>query len=327
MFEHFTDDARRSIVVGQELARARGASAIETDDVLRAILDMRATLGTTILTSRGLDAKAMFVAIGTEMPSTSASITGHIPFVEHVKTVLVQALTASKSLGDEHVGTEHLVLGVLVAGGSRGWRHLRDAGVTADAYREAVEAETDRAQAGTAFTDSLHIARAMAKLAEADGPGALAEADAALAAARAEGDQGEQLALALNMVAWVVALTLVEPRFAEALALADQAVALQPDSEAFQGTRWAMLTVVGRGAEAIEGHQAILALGDDVLGADRGVSHSFLARSYLDIGDLDQARHHLREADRLGAPWPIHRDTWRRLDDLDGTWLPPSAEG
>jgi len=325
MFEHFTDDARRAIVMGQELARRRGASPIETDDVVCAVLGMRATLGTEILASRGLDARAMAAAIAAELPTRLPVLAGHIPFADHVKTVLTQALAGSKALGDEHVGTEHLVLGVLATGGSRGWRHLHDAGVTADAYREAVATHADRAASGSSFTDSLHLERAMAKLAAHDGLGALRDADAALALARNEANGPEPLALAQNMVAWVVALTMVEARFAEALALVDQALAAQPDSEAIQGTRWAMLTVVGRGPEAIEGHQAILALGDDVLGDDRGVSHSFLARSYLDAGDLDQARHHLREADRLGAPWPIHQDTWRRLDDLDGTWLPPSG--
>lgn len=322
MFERFTPDARRVIVVAQELSRARGGPYIEIDDIARAVLGLPSTLGCELLVSFDVDPVATTEAIRAGQPTGSKRPEGHIPFALDVKAMLERAVRGAFTLHDSHIGTEHLTWGILATGGSRAWKAIGERGVDSDRYWAALAARTDRASAGSAAGDAAHLEQAHRLLLAHDGPAALAEADLALADAERSGQQ-PHLAHAQNLVAWLVALQVQAGRYDEALDLIHRALAARPAEEALQGTRWSLLAVMGRGADAVAGLEHVLTLGDDVLGPERGVSHTFLGRALLDAGDRDGARAQAREADRFGAPWPVQQDLWRRIDELDGTWLPP----
>lgn len=316
MFERFTNDAKRAVVAAQEEARGARRAAIEYDDVVVGVLAQPRNVGAWLLAELGVDVGAVLVEIRAGRPTGTATVQGHLPFTAAAKDELDQLPYAAALLRDEHLGTEHLILVTLTVGRSLGARLLVQAGADAPRYRAAIEAHAGRLRSGAIHAEAPHLYRAVEHLRASDGANALTEADLALADAARSGQQ-PMLAHAQNLVAWIISLGMVEGRYPEALALVEQALAQLPDEVGIAGTRLAVLSVMGRGAETIAGHERILALGDEVLGEKRGVSHSFLARALLDVGDLRAARSHLEEADRLATTWPIHTDTWRRLRDLE----------
>jgi ATP-dependent Clp protease ATP-binding subunit ClpA len=112
MFERFTDQARRVVVLAQEEARLLGHGYIGTEHILLGLLAEGEGLAAQSLASLGirLDAAKELVAEmigeGTGQPS------GHIPFTQRTKKVLELSLREAQRLGDSFIGTEHILLGM-----------------------------------------------------------------------------------------------------------------------------------------------------------------------------------------------------------------------
>jgi ATP-dependent Clp protease ATP-binding subunit ClpC len=112
MFERFTDQARRVVVLAQEEARLLGHGYIGTEHVLLGLLAEGEGLAARALASLeiSLDAArekvAEIIGEGTGQPS------GHIPFTPRTKKVLELSLREAQRLGDSYIGTEHILLGM-----------------------------------------------------------------------------------------------------------------------------------------------------------------------------------------------------------------------
>jgi ATP-dependent Clp protease ATP-binding subunit ClpC len=112
MFERFTDQARRVVVLAQEEARLLDHGYIGTEHILLGLLAEGEGLAAQALASLdiGLDAAreqvAEIIGPGTGQPS------GHIPFTPRTKKVLELALREAQRLGDSYIGTEHVLLGM-----------------------------------------------------------------------------------------------------------------------------------------------------------------------------------------------------------------------
>ena len=113
VFERFTDKARRVVVLAAEEARLLEHNYIGTEHVLLALLRVD-DLGGALLTARGLthdDARARVEATGE--PSKAAPLEGHLPFTPRAKKALEMSLREARQLGDDFIGSEHLLLGLL----------------------------------------------------------------------------------------------------------------------------------------------------------------------------------------------------------------------
>ena len=112
MFERFTDQARRVVVLAQEEARMLGHGYIGTEHILLGLLAEGEGLAAQALASLEirLDAAreqvAEIIGEGTGQPS------GHIPFTPRTKKVLELSLREAQRLGDSYIGTEHILLGL-----------------------------------------------------------------------------------------------------------------------------------------------------------------------------------------------------------------------
>ena len=113
MFERFTDQARRVVVLAQEEARLLNHPYIGSEHALLGVL--AEGHGTGAHTLRSLDVsiemvRAKVVALvgrGDRAPS------GHIPFTPQAKRALEGALREALHAGDHEIGTEHLLLGLI----------------------------------------------------------------------------------------------------------------------------------------------------------------------------------------------------------------------
>lgn len=138
MFERFTDQARRVVVLAQEEARLLNHPYIGSEHTLLGLLAEGHGVGAQALVSLGVTmetARGKVVALvgrGERVPS------GHIPFTPQAKRALEGALREALHLGDHEIGTEHLLLGLIREGDSTAARTLEELEVDLDSVRARV---------------------------------------------------------------------------------------------------------------------------------------------------------------------------------------------
>jgi ATP-dependent Clp protease ATP-binding subunit ClpC len=113
MFEKFTDRARQAVVHAQEQARQLNHNYIGTEHILLGLIREGDGLAAEALAALGISLEAArqeieaIIGRGTEPPSA------HIPFTPRSKKVLELALGEAHELGHEHIGTGHILLGLI----------------------------------------------------------------------------------------------------------------------------------------------------------------------------------------------------------------------
>jgi ATP-dependent Clp protease ATP-binding subunit ClpC len=114
MFERFTDRARRVVVLAQDEARLLRHPYIGTEHLLLGLLREPHGQAVQVLQAAGVAASDTRIRVlarvqaGQKAPSEHT----HIPFTPQAKKVLELSLRESLELGDNYIGTEHLLLGL-----------------------------------------------------------------------------------------------------------------------------------------------------------------------------------------------------------------------
>jgi len=138
MFERFTDRARRVVVLAQDEARKLDHNYIGTEHILLGLLRDGEGVAVAALDGLGIrldETRAKVTEIigrGSEQPS------GHIPFTPRAKKVLELSLREALELGNDYIGTEHILLGLIREGQGVAAQVLVDLGASLDHTREKV---------------------------------------------------------------------------------------------------------------------------------------------------------------------------------------------
>ncbi len=140
MFERFTDRARRCVTAAQERARELGHDSIGTEHILLGVLADPGSVASGVLRGMGLDAEGVRREVEEEVVDLRASdpVSGHIPFTPRAKRVLELSLREALALKHNHIGTEHILLGLLSEGEGIGAQVLTKLGVQLVEARAAV---------------------------------------------------------------------------------------------------------------------------------------------------------------------------------------------
>jgi ATP-dependent Clp protease ATP-binding subunit ClpC len=154
MFERFTDRARHSIVLAQEEARRLRHNYIGTEHVLLGLLGEPRGIAAQVAESFGLTLEVgrgeVLAIIGRGQQEME---TGHIPFTPRAKKCLELSLREALQLGNDYIGTEHVLLGIIREGKGVGsqilLRHAGSLGEVRDAVvslmpRVAVASQSGR---------------------------------------------------------------------------------------------------------------------------------------------------------------------------------------
>src|SRR5437773_1923146 len=147
VFERFTERARQVVVLAQDEARALKHNYIGTEHILLGLLREEEGIAARVLESLDVTIEevraqvARIVGQGDEWPAT-----GQIPFTPGAKKVLELAQREALALGHNHIGTEHILLGLVRENEGVAARILLDF----DADAEAVRNEVIRALSGAA---------------------------------------------------------------------------------------------------------------------------------------------------------------------------------
>lgn len=116
MFERFTKRGRKVMSLANEQARRFGHKQIGTEYILLGLLTEGAGTGVTILKKRGVDIDGMLAEVEQIRTLKSGSQTpgeGEVPGTPHAVKVIEYAIEEARALNHDHIGTEHLLLGLL----------------------------------------------------------------------------------------------------------------------------------------------------------------------------------------------------------------------
>jgi ATP-dependent Clp protease ATP-binding subunit ClpA len=140
MFERFTDQARRTVVLAVEECRRLGHTQINPEHLLLALLMQDDAMASRLLINFGVDVGALrrdvehSMGLGSQPPQH----TGHIPFNPQTKHVLDLALQEATKLQHRPIGTQHLLLALIRADWSAAATALHAAGVDLERTRQRI---------------------------------------------------------------------------------------------------------------------------------------------------------------------------------------------
>jgi len=113
MFERFTDKSRRAVVLAQEEARQLNHNYIGTEHLLAGLRRENLGVAARALESAGISMDAVRAEIEKLVGRGQLTPSGHIPFTPRAKKCLELSLRESLTLGHNHIGTGHLLLGLI----------------------------------------------------------------------------------------------------------------------------------------------------------------------------------------------------------------------
>ena len=112
MVGRFTDSARRVSLVALQEARGFNHTAIGTGHLLLGLIG-EGGAAASVLASAGLSRQVCRALVLEVDGRGTVPVPGALPFTPGAKRALASAVRESLALGHRHVGTEHLLLGVL----------------------------------------------------------------------------------------------------------------------------------------------------------------------------------------------------------------------
>ncbi|MFD4505516.1 Clp protease N-terminal domain-containing protein [Streptomyces sp. NPDC058457] len=144
-FERFTNLNRHSIVLAQEAARTHKHDSIGTEHLLLGLLGEPQGLAYEVLVAKTESEQRIRDAIEEALPPAGRKAPrGHIPFRPESKEAIEQTRRASADLGNDWVGTEHTLLGLIRVQKSPAAQILRGLGFTSEELHETVKTEITR---------------------------------------------------------------------------------------------------------------------------------------------------------------------------------------
>ena len=183
MFERFTEEARSAVVAASRQAEGLHHGYIGTEHLLLGLLDDRTTPAARLLADRGvdgewvrgevvrivgrgepdLDADAL-ATLGIDLDAVRERVErtfgagalsrrrcrrglmtgGALPFTARAKKALELSLREAIAMGDDHIGSEHVLLGLAREGDGVAGGILRSRGIDRDAVRAALQRDGAR---------------------------------------------------------------------------------------------------------------------------------------------------------------------------------------
>jgi len=158
MFERFTEPARQVVVLAQDEARTLRHNYIGTEHLLLGLLREDGAAARALdefdVTFEEVQAQvARIIGQGDEVT------TGQIPFTPRAKKVLELSLREALDSGDNYIGPEHILLGLLREGKGVAARILMDFAQLEEIRAAALGVSADRPREERAFRSQLSTLR------------------------------------------------------------------------------------------------------------------------------------------------------------------------
>jgi ATP-dependent Clp protease ATP-binding subunit ClpC len=138
-FERFTERAKKVLTLAQEEAERSHHSYIGTEHLLLGLLREGEGLAAKVLNSLGVEIGKVRQTIESVLGRNERIIIQQIIPTSRVKKVIEISFEEARRMGHNYVGTEHLLLGLLIEGEGIAAHVLEDLGATLDKVRSEIE--------------------------------------------------------------------------------------------------------------------------------------------------------------------------------------------
>ncbi|MDH6060797.1 ATP-dependent Clp protease ATP-binding subunit [Chrysosporum bergii ANA360D] len=129
MFEHFTSEAIKVIMLAQEEARRLGHNFVGTEQILLGLMGEGTGVAAKVLSELGVNLKEARREVEKIIGKGSGFVPPEIPFTPKVKSLFEQSFREANNLGHNYISTEHLLLGLTEAGEGVAAKVLQNLGV------------------------------------------------------------------------------------------------------------------------------------------------------------------------------------------------------
>jgi len=146
MFEKFTEGAIKVIMLSQEEARRMGHNFVGTEQLLLGVIGQRHGIGARALKKLKVTLKKARKEIELYIGRGTGFVASEIPFTPRAKRVLEMAVHESKDLGQNFVGTEHILLALIAESDGVAMRTLDKLNVDIQKLRKLILTFIDETQ-------------------------------------------------------------------------------------------------------------------------------------------------------------------------------------
>lgn len=143
-YNNFTPRAQQVLTLARKEADCFNHNFVGTEHLLLGIIRLGQGTAVNVLHKLGLDLEAVRTEVEKLVGTgPDKKMTGNIPYTPRVKHVLALAAKESKALNHTYVGTEHILLGLLLEGDGVASRVLKNFAVDAEQTRQEILRELD----------------------------------------------------------------------------------------------------------------------------------------------------------------------------------------
>ena len=145
MFDRFTKRARRALQLAQEEARNLNHNVIGTEHVLLGLLREESGVAARVLQEMNVTLEKVRTIVQRQMGTGPHAVSfGSLELAERTKRIIELAVDEARQMKQRHIGTEHLLLGIVRDKENIGAEILSSMGVNASALRHALTKLTQK---------------------------------------------------------------------------------------------------------------------------------------------------------------------------------------
>lgn len=138
-FEKFTERAKKVLTLAQEEAERSHHSYVGTEHLLLGLLREGEGLAAHVLANLGVDIDGVRKVIESVLGRNERIIIQQVIPTSRVKKVIELSFEESRRMGHNYVGTEHVLLGLMMEGEGIAAHVLQDLGATLEKVRAEIE--------------------------------------------------------------------------------------------------------------------------------------------------------------------------------------------
>jgi ATP-dependent Clp protease ATP-binding subunit ClpC len=112
----FTDAARQVLAFALEEARLLNHSVVGTEHILLGLIDEKYGIAARALHDLDISLVAARAKVDETVGQAGLAPTGSLPFTPRAKKILELSFREALQLGHDHIGTEHMLLGLVTEG-------------------------------------------------------------------------------------------------------------------------------------------------------------------------------------------------------------------
>ncbi|MBE9144970.1 ATP-dependent Clp protease ATP-binding subunit [Planktothrix mougeotii] len=113
MFEYFSDKAIKAVMLSQEEARRLGHNFVGTEQLLVGLMSEGSNIAAKILVAQGLVLRDVQKEVEAIIGRGSGFVPVEIPFTPRAKRIFEMAMKEARQMGNNYIGPEHILLGLL----------------------------------------------------------------------------------------------------------------------------------------------------------------------------------------------------------------------